>query len=154
MGVLQGLIVTVRALRKDLGVEEKLAVPARLSRYSIPSDCLPLVERLARISEVIPFDGHLEGANSRSTSNFDVALLYERKIDVAAERERLAKELARYEKELSNAGRQLANEGFLSKAPVEVVAGLRRRADELSALIPKTHSALNSLNSEAENGTA
>ena len=154
MGVLQELIVTLRALRKDLGVEEKLAVPARLSRYRVPLDCMPLVQRLARISEVIPFAGPLQGANSRSTSNFDVAVLYERKIDIAAERERLAKDLAQYEKEMSNAGRQLANEGFLSKAPAEVVAGLRRRADELSALIPKTHSALDSLNSEVKKDTA
>ena len=154
MGILQELIVTLRGLRKDLGVEEKAAVPARIGRYSVPPDCVPLVERLARISEILPFDGPLEGANSRSTFNFDVAVLYERKIDIAAERERLAKDLARYEKEMFNAGRQLASEGFLSKAPPDVVAGLRRRADELSALIPKTHSALDNLNPEVAKGTA
>ncbi len=154
MGVLQELIVTLRALRKDLGVEEKLAVPVRLSRYIIPPDCMRMVERLARISEVIPFDGPLQGANSRSTFNFDVAVLYERKIDIAAERERLTKDLARFEKEMSNAERQLANEGFLSKAPPDVVSGLRRRADELSALIPKTREALDGLTSEVKQGTA
>ena len=52
----------------------------------------------------------------------------------------LTKELARFEKEASNADRQLANEGFLAKAPATVVEGLRRRAAELSVLIPKTRS--------------
>jgi valyl-tRNA synthetase len=145
MRVLQELIGTVRTLRKDLGIEEKVAVPMQLSRYSIPADCLSFVRRLARISEVIPVDSLTEGASSRSTFNFDVAVVYERKIDVAAERERLVKELTRFEKEASNAERQLANHSFLAKAPSTVVEGLRRRAGELSMLIPKTRAALDSL---------
>ena len=36
---------------------------------------------------------------------------------MAAERERLAKELAKYEKELQSKRSQLGNEAFLSKAP-------------------------------------
>jgi valyl-tRNA synthetase len=146
MGVLQELIVTLRALRKDLGVEEKLTVPARLSRYQVSAGCIPFVLRLARVSEIIPVDGPLEDANRRSTFNFDVAIVYERKIDLAAERERLTKDLARLEKEAANAERQLGNEGFLAKAPAEVIDGLRRRSGELSTLIPKTRSAIESLN--------
>ena len=152
MAILKELIVTVRALRKDLGVEEKLAVPARLSRYSIPPDCMRWVQRLARVSEIAPSDGPLEGANTRRTPNFDVAILYQRKIDTAAERERLAKDLARYQKEMSNAERQLANQSFLSKAPPDVVDALRRRADELSMLIPRTNAALDGLNSAGHKG--
>ena len=74
-----------------------------------------------------------------------MAVVYERTIDVAVECERLTKELARFEKEVSNADRQLSNEGFLAKAPANVVEGLRRRAAELSVLIPKTRAALDSL---------
>jgi valyl-tRNA synthetase len=148
MRVLQELIETVRALRKDLGVEEKVAAPIQLSRYQIPADCLSFVQRLARVSEVIPVDKLNESASSRSTFNFDVAVLYERKIDVTAERERLIKELTRFEKEASNAERQLTNDGFLAKAPSNVVDGLRRRAGELNVLIPKVRAALDSLGSD------
>jgi valyl-tRNA synthetase len=88
-----------------------------------------------------------EGTGVRSAAGFDVAVIYERTIDVAVERERLTKELARLEKEAANADRQLANEGFLAKAPANVVEGLRRRAAELSVLIPKTRSALENLDS-------
>ena len=49
--------------------------------------------------------------------NFDVAVIYERTIDVPAERERLTKDIAKYEKGLAAAERQLGNEGFLAKAP-------------------------------------
>jgi valyl-tRNA synthetase len=75
---------------------------------------------------------------ARSTSRFDVHAIYEQKIDVAAERERLLKELDKIETELANGQRQLSNEQFLAKAPPKVVAGLRTRAHELKTLQEKT----------------
>ncbi len=68
--------------------------------------------------------------------------MYEKKIDVAAQRERLTKELARMEKEMGNAERQLGNDGFLSKAPAQVVEGLRKRREELKVLREKAEKAL------------
>ena len=69
-----------------------------------------------------------------------MALVYEQKIDVAAERERLNKDLAKLENERANAGRQLGNEQFLAKAPASVVEGIRRRSGELDSLIEKVKS--------------
>ena len=66
---------------------------------------------------------------------------------MAAERERLAKELAKFEKEMESKQKQLQNEAFLSKAPVKVVDGLRARADELQALIEKANATLRALES-------
>jgi valyl-tRNA synthetase len=57
---------------------------------------------------------------------------------VAAERERLKKELEKFEKEIANGQRQLSNEQFLAKAPANVVEGLRKRAEELKVLRKKT----------------
>ena len=82
----------------------------------------------------------------RSTSRFEVRVIYEKKIDVEAERQRLTKELERMEKEIGNAQRQLGNEQFLSKAPAKVVDGLRSRSQELATLIEKTRIALSELN--------
>ena len=75
---------------------------------------------------------------ARSTSRFDVHVVYERKIDVAAECERLKKELEKIEKEMANGQRQLSNEQFLAKAPAKVVEGLKARAEELKVLREKT----------------
>jgi valyl-tRNA synthetase len=72
-------------------------------------------------------------------------VLYERKIDVAAECERLKKELEKLEKEFANNQKQLGNEQFLSKAPAKVVEGLRRRAEELTVLLEKTKSKMKEL---------
>jgi valyl-tRNA synthetase len=150
MELLQQLTVAVRDLRRQLGVEEKAAVPILLrvappERAGIEQN-QDIIGRLAKVSGIEFVDAMPEGAGVRSAPSFDVAVVYERTIDVGVECERLRKELARFEKEISNADRQLSNEGFLAKAPATVVEGLRRRADELGGLIPKTRAALESLN--------
>jgi valyl-tRNA synthetase len=83
--------------------------------------------------------------STRSTARFDVHVVYEKKIDVAAERERLTKELEKMEKEMANGQRQLSNEGFLAKAPAHVVEGLRKRAEELKILREKAQLSLSQL---------
>jgi valyl-tRNA synthetase len=147
---IQELIVAVRDMRRQLGVEEKATVPILLrvapaERAGIEQN-QEIVGRLARVSGIEFVETMPEGTGVRSAPGFDVAVIYERTIDVAVECERLKKDLARFEKEASNADRQLSNEGFLAKAPANVVEGLRRRAAELGVLIPKTRAALDSLN--------
>jgi valyl-tRNA synthetase len=85
------------------------------------------------------------GLSKHSTFNFDVAVVYEKKIDVAAERERLTKDIARYEKGLAAAERQLGNEGFLAKAPTQVVEGLKKQEAETRLLLEKARAALAAL---------
>src|SRR5579883_2410243 len=149
MQQLQELIISIRATRKDLGVEEKATVPIRIRTDNglerVFGDNGVVVQKLARTETMDFVTASLEGTGIRSTPKFDVQVIYERKIDVAAERERLTKELARFEKEQANADRQLSNEAFLSKAPEKVVKGLHRRATELAVLIEKTHKALDDL---------
>ncbi len=72
-------------------------------------------------------------------------MIFEKKIDVAAERVRLQKELEQIEKEIANGQRQLSNEQFLAKAPAKVVEGIRKRQDELTILREKVISKLKEL---------
>jgi valyl-tRNA synthetase len=146
--LLQELIVAVRGLRKDLGVEEKLSVPIRVHalQSGLPFAAnLEIIQRLARVTDVESVAALPEGAAVRSTPQFDVQVIYEKKVDTIAERERLNKEMVRYQKEQTNAERQLGNEAFLAKAPAAVVEGIRRRAAELVVLIEKTRKALEDL---------
>jgi valyl-tRNA synthetase len=71
-----------------------------------------------------------------------VAVVYERQIDVAAERERLTKDLAKFAKGLEAAERQLGSESFLAKAPGHIVDGLKKQAAETRALKEKAEAAL------------
>ncbi|HLX83235.1 MAG TPA: valine--tRNA ligase [Terriglobales bacterium] len=151
MAILQDLIVSVRNLRAELKVEPKVKVPVEVFVHEAETrrlfeQNLTAIERLASVERVIFVEsslGNLPG--TRGTSRFDVRILYERKVDVAAERERLAKELERIEKEQANGQRQLANEQFLAKAPAKVVEGLKARAEELRVLQEKARAKLKEL---------
>jgi valyl-tRNA synthetase len=149
MALLQGLIVEVRALRKEIGVEEKAAVPVELrtdeQMKTVISGNQPMIERLARVSEVRFVSQISAGLARHSTPQFDVAVVYERKIDVTAEREKLTKEIAKLEKIIANADRQLNNPGFLAKAPQHIVDGLKKQRDDAQQLLDKLRRDLDSL---------
>ena len=149
MQTLQDLITTIRALRKELGVPERESTAIHLhasNRIIALADAnQDMLSRMARVASIEFASEPLSGSNARSTADFDVAVIYERHIDVPAERERLTKELAKYEKGLTAAERQLNNEAFMAKAPTHIVEGLRKQAAETKILHDKTRAALDSL---------
>jgi valyl-tRNA synthetase len=149
MELVQSLIVEVRALRKEAGVEEKAVVPIELridgNLKHVLTENAAMVERLARVSDVRFVDQISAGLPKRSTPEFDVAVVYERTVDVAAEKERLTKDIAKYEKGLAAAKRQLGNDSFLAKAPVHIVEGLKKQEAETRLLLEKARAALDAL---------
>ena len=150
MSLLQELIVSIRNIRAEMKVEPKIKTPvqihAALEIMGLISENRGMVERLANVEGVEFVDASLAQApGARTTPRFEVAIVYEQKVDVAAERERLTKDLKKLEGELANGQRQLGNEQFLAKAPTAVVEGLRRRKVEVESLIEKIRSALDRL---------
>jgi len=151
MAILQDLIVSVRNVRAELKVEPKVKVPVEVFAHEpairrMIEQNQSAVERLGNVEKISFVEGSLANrAGARSTARFDVHVIYERKIDVAAECERLKKELEKIERELGNNQKQLGNEQFLAKAPEKVVEGLRRRGQELLVLQEKANSKLKEL---------
>jgi valyl-tRNA synthetase len=150
MTQLQELIVTVRALRKDLEIPERelavaeITAPEKIQQLATASR--EIIEKLARVSAFsFPAFWNLNPGNTRTTASFTVGLAYEKQIDVPAERERLHKKLEQYEKVLINADRQLKNEAFLAKAPEKIVAGLKKQASEAALLRQETLDAIEKL---------
>ena len=146
MAILQDLIVSVRNVRAELKIESKVKVPVEV--FAHEADVRRMMEqnlgailsdRSAGVEKITFVDASLAKASgARSTARFDVHVVYEKKIDAAAECERLKKELERIEREIGNGERQLSNEQFLAKAPAKVVEGLKARAQELKVLREKT----------------
>jgi len=151
MAILQDLIASVRNLRAELKVETKARVPIEI--YAQDGEIRRLieqhrgaVERLANVDEMRFSESSLEKlTNVRHTARFDVRLVYEQKIDVAAEREKLTKEVEKLEKEKASLERQLSNEQLLAKAPAAVVEKMRSRLAEVTALIDKIRKQLEQL---------
>jgi valyl-tRNA synthetase len=146
---LQTLITTTRSLRKDLTVPEKEATPIQIHATpaigTLIQSNADMLAKLCRVSVVELSPTPLTGNNARSTTTFDVAVIYERQIDVPAERERLTKDLVKYTKGLEAAEKQLNNEGFLARAPQNIVDGLKKQHAETLALKQKTEAALAAL---------
>ncbi len=147
MSILQDLIVSVRNIRAELKVPQKESLPIEIFanaevRAIIEANASAL-ERLANVSALTFVDESLAKAtNSRATARFEVRLVYEQKIDVAAETARTTKELEKLEAEFQRNRNQLGNEAFLAKAPAKVVEGLKTRRVELESLIQKSKARL------------
>ena len=158
MEIVQKLIADIRNRRAELKiVPAKLKTPVRI--YAQPATQMLVNSHRDLIEDLADVDGleftresmaRLPGV--QTTHDYEVSVQYERKIDVAAERDRLSKELKRLESEYSNAKRQLGNEAFLAKAPAQVVEGLRRRHAELEQLVAKTRMALEELENTPAGG--
>ena len=155
MAALKEFVIAIRELRAAANLSPKQAVPIEvwptdLMRQLITSN-RDVIQKLAGISEIRDVLGTKDQPRAgffRNETMFDVSLVYERQIDVAAERERLSKELRKLEAELVNADNQLSNSRFLGKAPAEVVAGLRRRRAEVEKLMEKIREAIDDLMSK------
>jgi valyl-tRNA synthetase len=150
MALLQELIVTIRGLRKEMQVPEKEATPIRFfaadpATASLAAANQDMLAKMARVASVEVATSALTGEGVRSTPNFDVQVVYERQIDVAAERERLTKDLAKYQKGLEAANKQLSNDAFTAKAPAHIIEGLRKQSGETQLLFDKTKAALDAL---------
>jgi valyl-tRNA synthetase len=154
MSVLQMVITAFRALRKESGVPDKEFVGGQLNpdpmRGMNAADVVAhhgdMIHHLSKVNDVRL--GPLTYGKIRSEANFDIAINYEAQIDIPAERERLTKDIAKYEKGIASAERQLGNDAFLSKAPAQVVEGLKKQEAETRLLLDKARAALENLNKE------
>jgi valyl-tRNA synthetase len=140
MELVQKLIGEVRALRKDIGVEEKSITPLEICTDVIYQglfrEANPIIQRLARVNEPKLVPEISASLAKRHHPAFEVGVP-KPQIDVAAECEKLNKEIAKQEKNVANADRQLGNSAFTAKAPAHIVEGLKKQRDEAQHLLDK-----------------
>ncbi|MGH3414956.1 MAG: valine--tRNA ligase [Actinocrinis sp.] len=127
IAALQQAVTEVRRFRADQGLKVGQKVAARLELSGLLAVHEEQIRTLARLTE--PGDGFAATA-ALQTPQAIVQLDLSGAIDVAAERARLAKDLATARKEIAGAEVKLGNEGFLGKAPEAVVAKIRTRLAE------------------------
>ncbi|CAH2791099.1 MAG: Valyl-tRNA synthetase (EC [uncultured Caballeronia sp.] len=109
----------------------------------------PYIQALARLSEVkiiadeSTLDGVANGAPVAIVGTNKLVLKVE--IDVAAERERLTKEVDRLTQEIAKARVKLENESFVARAPAAVVEQERKRLAEFESTADKLKAQLSRL---------
>jgi valyl-tRNA synthetase len=129
--LVQDVITTVRAIRADMKLDPKKRVAAEFSssdvnvRSAIEVN-LDGVLRLALLTELKISADKLPQASGavRSTSLFDVRIVYTEAVDVRTECARLKKEQERLMKNIASKERQLADATFRNRAPEKVVRGM------------------------------
>ena len=121
------LVTACRTLRAEMNIAPSQKVPlhvqgerARLAAFA------PYLAALARLSEVV-IEDELPAVDAPVSLVEDFKLMLHVEIDVAAERERLEKEVARLENEIGKAQAKLANSNFVERAPPAVVEQERQR---------------------------
>ncbi|HEU4676989.1 MAG TPA: valine--tRNA ligase [Motilibacteraceae bacterium] len=148
IGALQRLVTEVRRFRNDQGVKPGQRVAARFADLE-RSPLLVHEEQLRALTRLTaPEDGFAVSAAlpvALPGGPVTVELDLSGAIDVAAERKRLSKDLAAAEKERAQATAKLGNEGFLAKAPANVVEGIRARLEVAEADIARLQGQLAAL---------
>ena len=134
MGWVIRVIEGVRSVRAEMNVPAGDKIPmaltgtapevaGRLDRNA------PLIERLARLTGISIADAAPEGSVTLTLADCQVNLPLKGVIDIAAEKARLQKAVAKTDKEINGLEKKLQNQGFLAKAPEEVIEEQRHRLD-------------------------
>jgi valyl-tRNA synthetase len=135
IALLQELTTATRSLRSEMNLSPAARVPLVAAGDATVLNALaPYISSLGKLSEVQVVAELPEGdAPVSIVGNFKLMLKVE--IDVAAERERLDKEIARLANEITKANAKLGNESFVARAPAAVVEQEKKRMEEFGATL-------------------
>ncbi|CAN2210597.1 ValS Valyl-tRNA synthetase [Candidatus Nanopelagicaceae bacterium] len=132
VGELQKIITEVRRFRNDQGVKPSQKIPGRIIA---PADVTAYSGAMAFLLKLELTD--FTPSASVEIGAMKVELDLSGTVDVVAERARLEKDLVNAQKDMKTAEVKLSNEGFMAKAPANVVAEIKERMAATSADIER-----------------
>ncbi|MFD1705025.1 valine--tRNA ligase [Methylopila henanensis] len=150
IGWLVEVVTELRSARAEMGVPASATLPlvvvggdaetrARAERAA------PTLARIARVSSVSFADEAPKAAIQLIVRGCVVAVPLEGVVDIAAEKDRLAKERGKTQGEIKRIDGKLGNESFVARAPEEVVEAEREKRADYVARLAKIEAALRQL---------
>ena len=134
---LQEIVTEVRRFRNDQGIKTSLKIPGR---FIAPA-------HIAKYASAMAFVVRMELGEITASAKCEAAGVVVEfdltgSIDVVAERQRLEKDLATASKDKQTAEVKLNNQGFMAKAPENVVVEIRERLEKTTSDIARITAAL------------
>jgi len=141
---LQTIILAVRNIRGEMNIAPGKAIPA-LFRNTTENDknrlkqhqhLLQSLVKLESITLILTEDKAPMSATGLA-GNMEILIPMAGLIDKAAELSRLHKEMTKIEDDIKRTSGKLSNQGFVAKAPAEVVDKEKQKLEELSDALTK-----------------
>ena len=146
MAQLKQLTDACRNLRGEMQLSPATRVPLIIETgdEARARSFVPYLQALAKLADVQVVDALPESPAPVSVVGKE-RLMLKVEIDIAAETERLSKEVARLQGEIAKANAKLGNESFVARAPAQVVAQEKERVANFSATLEKLEQQLDKL---------
>jgi valyl-tRNA synthetase len=144
MDLLMGVITAIRNIRGEMNIPPSKNVhividTGNRSDEVILDGNLSHIRSLAKVDEAAIGPG-LPKPDKSATAVFEqtsVHVILKGLIDFKEEERRVKKEISRTQKEMEASQKKLSNRGFLEKAPEEIVADVKAKADGLASRLSK-----------------
>ncbi len=139
--LIKQMIDAVRNLRGEMQLSPSTRVPLMIEgdaqTVAVVKDYIAFLARLSEVDHVESIDAVNEGAVAPVAIVGNFKLMLKVEIDVAAERERLSKEIKRLEGELAKCNGKLGNKSFVERAPAAVVEQEKKRLADFTDTLEK-----------------
>jgi valyl-tRNA synthetase len=154
IGWVVDLITAIRSVRAEMNIPAATLLPvvmvgASPATAARATHWAGFVQRLARVADISFADAAPQGALQLVVRGEVAALPLEGVIDLAAERARLAKEMAKADADIARVDAKLGNANFVARAPEEVVEDEKEKREEAQARKAKIAEALERLKGAA-----